>query len=149
MSDKQLESVWWHVRLKCKRMLAEVKKRHARKLENLSVSQDKPLLNTKGYLTILDEIQVPMVVEEIFRLGPKHPILQKFKEEHFLASMDLFLEDCQRVGMPVEALNKINALTLHYSATCLEQKPNRALAKVKKGTMTFWLCPTIRDVVSA
>ena len=70
-----------------------------------------------------------MVVEE---LGPKYTTLQKFKEEYFLASMDLFLEDCQKAGVPVEALNKINALTLHYSAACSKQKPNRALVKFKK-----------------
>ena len=29
LPDKLLESVWWHVRLKSKRMLAEVKMRHA------------------------------------------------------------------------------------------------------------------------
>ena len=52
LPDKLLESVWWHVRLKSKRMLAEVKMRHARKMENISVSQDKPLLNNKGYLTV-------------------------------------------------------------------------------------------------
>ena len=52
----------FHVRQKNSGDVGETIPRHMRKLEKLSALQEKPLLQTIGYLVILDDIDVPVMV---------------------------------------------------------------------------------------
>ena len=87
--------------------------------------QDKPLLNTTGYLTILDDIKVPDYVRELLRYGPKHPCRTSVQEEQFLANIDLLLEGASMEKLHQDALNKINALTVGYVMKCKYRKPDK------------------------
>ena len=70
-----------------KQVTAKTKIKQIKKLDNLSALQDRPLLNTSGYLKVLDDIKVPHVVEQFLRLGPKNPVLTKLEEEKWPKSM--------------------------------------------------------------
>ena len=91
---KLLESVWFHMHCQVKRKVAEIKTKHRRKLEGLRISQDKPPLNTKNYITILDDIAVPPKVIEILRL---HRVQCKLDEERFLAQTGPTTRGLQRI----------------------------------------------------
>ena len=67
---------------------------------------------TSVYLTVKDDSMVPPTVDKVLRYGPKHPVLQSFNEEHFLADIDLLLEDCGKPDVPSEVVNKLNSLTI-------------------------------------
>ena len=113
-------------------MTEKTKIKQKRKLDNLSALQDRPLLNTSGYLKVLDDIKVPHVVEQFLRLGPKNPVLTKFEEEKFLAKIDVLLKDCKDKNEATDVTNKINALTLGYIAKCKTQRLSRPLIQTKR-----------------
>ena len=58
------------------------------KLLNLSNCQGKPLRKTDTSKKPLDDIKLPIFVEEFLSYGPKHPIRDKYNENHFLADND-------------------------------------------------------------
>ena len=95
-----MPSVWFHVKSR-----ADQEKR-VLKLENLSAQKDKPFLNMKGYLAALDDIDVPVIEEQILRFGTKHPCCTKFDEESFLAKTDLVPERCHNGNAENDTINK-------------------------------------------
>ena len=125
-------SLWFHLKEVCKKRVQEAKARHQRKIENVSAMQDKPLLNTTGYLTILDDIKVPDYVRELLRYGPKHPCRTSFQEEQFLANIDLLLERASKEKLHQDALNKINALTVGYVMNCKYKKPDKNIKSTRQ-----------------
>ena len=136
IAEKLIPSLWFHVSSSTKEKVHATKVKHKRKLENLSALQDTPLLNTKGFLTVLDDIEVPETVKACLRYGPRHPILTQFRDEHFLARLDNLLTDCQKHDVPVDVTNRLNALALGYSNHCNGQKPPRAVEKTAKWLKT-------------
>ena len=48
-------------------------------------------------------------------LGPKHPVVDKFNETHFLADIDIFLSDLKNRKVHVEAICEIEAVTKAYA----------------------------------
>ena len=109
-------------------------KRHTRKLQDLSFDQDKPALNTTGYLKVLDNIEVPHLVENVLRFGPRHPVAVKAKEKDLLANIDISIADCNSNNVDSKVIIKINALTVGYvntlKGTKTEDERNRPGQKV-------------------
>ena len=115
-----LRSVWFHVRMKSLQTIEKLMKKHKRKLQDLSFDQDKPalkLVDTTGYLKVLDKIEVPQLVEKVLRFGPRHPVTVKAKEKHLLANIDILIADCNSNNVDSKVINKINALTVGYVNT--------------------------------
>ena len=100
-------------------------------IENLSAIQDRRVLNTDGYLTFLDYINVPNVVRELLRYGPKHPCRSQFQEEHFLLNMDLLPERCVKEDLERDAINKTNSFTVGYIANCKRRSVGKNVNVVK------------------
>ena len=63
-------------------------------------------------------------------LGPKHPILDKFRELHFLADVDSLLRTLKENDASNDCLNDVNALAQWYVKKAKQQRPDRALSKV-------------------
>ena len=49
-----------------------------RKLHNLCSEQDRPEPNTNIYLTVLDNVSVLQIVENVLRYVPRHPVQTTF-----------------------------------------------------------------------
>ena len=107
-------------------------KKHKRKLQDLSFDQDKPALNTTGYLKVLDNIEVPQLVEKVLRFGPRHPVAVKAKENHSLANINILTADCNSNNADSKVINKINALTVGYVNTLNGTKTEKETVLVKK-----------------
>ena len=130
--EKLPPSIWHQVSSTTKKLIEQLKAKHKREIENLSALQDSLLLNTEGYLRVLDDIKVPECKKFCLRYGPKHPILTKFKEEQFLALFDELLADCAQPNILIEITNKINATTFSYISSCKLKKSPRILDRTKK-----------------
>ena len=107
-------------------------KKHKRKLQDLSFDQDKPALNTTGYLKVLGNVELPQLVEKVLRFGPRHPVAVKAKENHLLANFDILIADCNSNNVDSKVINKINALTVGYVNTLDGTKTEKKTVLVKK-----------------
>ena len=87
-------SIWFHVRWHCRHEMSKSRIQLLQKLHNLCSEHERPELNIKGYLTVLDNISVPQIVEKVLRYGPGQPVQMKFYEQHFVANNDILLSDC-------------------------------------------------------
>ena len=65
--ENLLPSICHHVSSTTKKLIEQLKAKHKRKIENLSAIQDSSLLNTKGYLTVLNDVEVPDCVKSCLR----------------------------------------------------------------------------------
>ena len=128
--------IWFHVRWHCRHEMSKSKTQLLRKLHNLCSEQDRPELNTSGYLTVLDNISVPQVVEKVLRYGPRHPVQTKFNEQHFLANIDILLSDCISQNVEAKVINQNNSLTVGYTNKCVKRDKTTKLSKSKTGSKT-------------
>ena len=70
MKESLWPSIWFHVRWHCRHEMSKSKTQLLRKLHSLCSEQDRPELNTIGYLTVLDNISAPQIVEKVLQYGP-------------------------------------------------------------------------------
>ena len=59
------------------------------RLLKLSERQDRPLWNgSHNNVVTLEGIELPKCVVDVLSLGPKHAVMDKFNEVHFVADVD-------------------------------------------------------------
>ena len=103
------------------------------KLAKLSERQDKPLrISNEKTVAVKDVIILPKFVMDWLAFGPKHPIMDKFKELHFLADIDSLIRNLRQNNVPGEYLFEIEAAAEWNSKNIRETPLDRALAKVQK-----------------
>ena len=107
--------------------------RHKRKLEKLAERQDRPLkhLDERSF-RILDEVYLPLWVQEVLSFGPKHPVRDKFNEIHFLADNDSFLSKLKLNRLPGETLCEIEAAAKRYAKNVKQTPSDKGVEKVRK-----------------
>ena len=73
------------------RQTTTVKETHQKKLMKLSERQDRPLgKQGEGSVKALEDVELPIWVQQMLALVPKHPVRDKCNETHFLADIDIF-----------------------------------------------------------
>ena len=93
-----------YLSLRGQRQTATVKETHQKKLMKLSERQDRPLgKQGEGSVRALDDIELPLWVQQVLALGPEHPVRDKFNETHFLTDINIFLWDLKNRKVPGEA----------------------------------------------
>ena len=106
---------------------------HKHKIQNLSASQQKPLLNIQNTVKVVGfDKPVPKYVLETLTLGPRNPVLNKFNEKDVLCELDCFLNFCQKNLILDKTITDINVKTLHYIKQCRKQKTPRHLNLTKQ-----------------
>ena len=94
-----------------------------KKLEMLSVDQDRPLFNIQDTVRLFDiDIVSPKYVIDILALGLKNSVLTKFEQKETLVEIDSLLHKSNTQSTSNEAINDINAATLNYIKRCSKQK---------------------------
>ena len=108
-----------------KRIIAEIESRHKQKMIMLSKQQERPLLNVKNTVKIIDEdIKPPDYVLQVLSMGPKQPVLDEFRPKHLLAEVDIALSQLS-ASSTQDALYQINIATFQYIKECKKQRPDR------------------------
>ena len=126
-----LHSVVFYTRQIMRDVTRKTKHTHEKKIQLLSERQSKPLRMVKVTVKILeDSISPPSWVTDLLSLGPKHPILDKFRELHFLADVDSLLRTLKENDASNDCLNDVNALAQWYVKKAKQQRPDRALSKM-------------------
>ena len=78
------------------------------KLQQFSQRQEKPLRETnKIAIRMLDCIESPVFVKEIFSYDLRHPVKDKFNEIHFLVDVDRLVQSVRKKGTSGEKLCEI------------------------------------------
>ena len=62
---------------------------------------------------------------ETLKLGPRNPVMTEFDEKDVLSEIDLFLEHCEKIAVPNDAINDINVQTYNYCNQAKTQLPPR------------------------
>ena len=126
-----LHSVVFYTRQFMRDVTRKTKHTHEKKKQFLSERHSKPLRTVKDTVEILDDsISPPSWVTDLLSLGPKHPILDKFRELHFLADVDSLLRTLKENNASNDCLNDVNALAQWYVKKAKQQRPDRAPSKV-------------------
>ena len=86
----------------------------------------------KGYLAASDDIDVPVIEEQILRFGPKHPCCTKFDEESFLAKTDLVPERYHNCNAENDTINKVHSLIVGNVSARKKQITDKKAGKVRK-----------------
>ena len=107
-----LHSVVFYTRQFMRDVTRKTKHTHEKKIQLLSERQSKPLRTVKDTVKVLDDsVSPPSWVTDLLSLGPKHPILGKFRELPFLADIDSLLRTLKKtmflmiVGMMLPRLH--------------------------------------------
>ena len=128
-----LPSVVFHSRTERKASRREKERVHAKKLENLSRDQDRPLLNvSRTVITYNLNYSLPKFVLDTLSLGPKCAVLDTVNPKNILAELDLFLSFCKSNKVSDEIITDINIKTLAYIKKCQKQKSPRNIAMTKR-----------------
>ena len=131
--DVILPSVVFHSRTERKAFRREKARIHAKKLENLSRDQDRPLLNvSRTVITYNLNYSLPKFVLDTLSLGPKCAVLDTVNPKNILAELDLFLSFCKSNKVSDEIITDINIKTLAYIKKCQKQKSPRNIAMTKQ-----------------
>ena len=131
--DKLLPSVALYSRIERKAFRKDSEGTHAKKLENLSSEQDRPLLNVSNtVITYNLNYSLPKFVLDTLSLGPKSAVLDTINPKNVLAELDLFLKFCQSTDVSDETITDINIKTLSYIKKCQKQKSPRNITMTKR-----------------
>ena len=83
--------------------------------------QEKRLRSSnEKIVVVLGNIILPGFVKDLLVFGPKRPIIDKFKELHFLADIDSLVWNLRENNVPVEKLFEIEAAAKWYSKNIRE-----------------------------
>ena len=103
------------------------------KLEKLAERQDRPIKNLdERSVRILDEVIWPLWLREVLSFGPKHPVPEKFNENHFLADIDSFLSERKSNILPGEKLCEIEAAAKRYAKIVKQTTFDKGVEKARK-----------------
>ena len=103
-----------------------------KKLEMLSVDQDRSLLIMQDTVRLFDiDVFPPKYLIDTLALGPKNSVLTKFDQKETLAEIDSLLHKLKTQNTSNEAINDVNAATLNYIKRCSKQKVPRHLTMTK------------------
>ena len=80
-------------RLECREVLESIETRHEKKIQWLSLVQEKTLQTVQKTVESVGDMNPPQYVVSYLSFGPKHPIIDKFNEIQFLADMDQVVRD--------------------------------------------------------
>ena len=127
-----LPSAAFHVRYDMRVSYQEVSDRHRKKLDDLAGLQEKPLHNVGKTVHVGDNVDVPQFVIDYLSFGPKHPVLDKFNEMHFLADADKLLYYLKSESANSDVLNEVNALSFWYTKEMKKQREDPTLNRVNK-----------------
>ena len=107
-----------------------ISKRFNDKLAKLSERQDRPLRNGSYYNVVtLDGVELPKFVLDVFSLGPKHPVRDKFNEVHFLADVDRLVRELRENNTDGEELCEIEPSAKWYAKNVRETPMDRGVKK--------------------
>ena len=90
-----LPSVVLHARITRRKAREEQRRKHNKKLTNLSEDQERPLFNVQN--TVIQcglDVPPPSYVLETLSLGPKNAVLDTFDQKEILAEVDNLLYHC-------------------------------------------------------
>ena len=133
INETLLPSVILYTRISKRECRDNVLETQRKKLEKLSVDQDRPLLNIQDTVRLFDiDIVPPKYVIDTLALGPKNSVLTKFDQKETLAEIDSLLHKLNTQNTSNEAINDINAATLNYIKRCSKQKVPRHLTMTKR-----------------
>ena len=94
VDEKFWPSVMEDLSLRGQRQTTTLKETHQKKLMKLSERQDRPLgKQGEGSVRAVDDVELPIWVQQVLALGPKHLVRDKFNETHFFADIGVFLLD--------------------------------------------------------
>ena len=127
-----LPSIAWHTRYKSLKLKENQERNHNKKLTNLSIQQDRPLLNVGETVMILDDLKPPKYVIDVLSMGPKAPIFDHFDSKDILCELDNLIKECKNRSMSEELINEINIKTLKYINKNKKMKPNRLIKMTQK-----------------
>ena len=122
-----LPSAAFHVRYDMRVSYQEVSDRHRKKLDDLARLQENPLHNNGKAVHVGDNVDVPLFVIDYLSFGPKHPVLHKFNELHFLADADKLFYYLKYEGANSDVLNEVNALPFWYTKEMKKQREDPTL----------------------
>ena len=116
INEKWLPSVTFYLNLQARCIVNNLISRHKKKLEKLSERQDRPLKNLhERSVRVLDDVILPLWVQEVLSFGAKHPVRDKFNEIHFLEDIHSFLSELNLNRIPGEKLCEIEAAAKRYA----------------------------------
>ena len=128
-----IPSIILHNRLDIRLLRRSQAQKLNKKLLNLSIEQDKPLLSINNTV-ICHELDVvpPKYVMETLSLGPKNAVLENFNRNDVLAELDKLLSFCKDKNVSNDLMTDINIKTLTYIKNCSKQKSPRNIQMTKK-----------------
>ena len=133
IDEKWWPSVIFYLNPQARCTVINLISRHKRKLEKLSERQDTPLKSLdKRSVRILDEVILPLWVQEVLCFGPEHPERDKFNEIHCLADIDSFLSELKLNRIPVEKLCEIEAAAKIYAKNVKQTPSDKGVEKARK-----------------
>ncbi len=129
---KCIPSVILHSRIERKKNRQSTQQTHKKKLQNLSEKQNRPLFNVENTVIVCEFTgHIPNYVKQTLSLGPRHPVMSKFKENDVLVELDSFLNYCQKNSIPDCTVTEINIKTLNYIKQCKRQKVPKHIKMTK------------------
>ena len=80
----------------------------------------------------MDNLELPVFVEDLLSYGPKHPVKDKFNKTQFIADIDKLVNNLRQNGVNGEKLCEIEASAKWYAKNQRETPVDRGLSKVTK-----------------
>ena len=131
--EKWWPSVIFYLNLQARRSVNYLISRHKKKVEKFSKRQDRPLKNlNERSVRILDEWVLPLWVREVLSLGPKHPVRNKFNENHFLAGIDNVLSELKFNRLRGEKICETEAAAKRYAKNVKQIPSDKGVEKARK-----------------
>ena len=111
----------------------EVSSNQRRKLESLSLQQERPLFNVQDTVKLYQlDVKPPQYVLDTLAMGPRNPVLDKFNKKDVLAEIDYLLSRLKKRNMSDDIINEINAATLKYIKSCASQRTPRHIVMTQR-----------------
>ena len=111
----------------------EVTSTHQKKLDNLYKQQERPLFIVHDTVRFFElDIHPPKYVLDTLSMGPKNPILYKFKQKELLAEINLLLNRLGKASVSNDVLNDINVANLKYVKSCSSHRTPRHIIMPKR-----------------
>ena len=128
-----LPSVVLHARITRRKAREEQRRKHNKKLTNLSEDQERPLFNVQNTVVQCGlDSSPPAYVLETLSLGPKNAVLDTFDQKEILAEVDHLLYHCDQNNVSDDIVTDINIKTLNYIKKCKKMKSSRNVMLTKK-----------------
>ena len=116
VANKLIPSIALFVRNETRILRIKQRETHKKKLESLSIQQDRPLLTVSNTVISFGlTTKLPKIVSDTLSLGPKSAVLDKINPKNVLAELDLFLEFCKKQKVTDDIITDINIKTLAYN----------------------------------